>query len=170
MECCWSHGDLVSYKNDWIPWTSPMHILKSSRKLIPIAASGYQRILNLQGPRCPHSFPDPCNSQMDLHLDKVYDHTGTRANFWRASFHESRFYVIIPPIEKYQLQYITTLEEQKTFEELLAFEYDDDYEPDPSSQQSTSTTPSSSSSQRTMTSPSTSLTTVSSSSTAEWKR
>ncbi|KAK7019273.1 hypothetical protein R3P38DRAFT_3199456 [Favolaschia claudopus] len=154
-------------ENEWIPWTSPMRILKSSRKLIPVAASGYRRVPNLQGPRCPHSFPDPRHSQMDLHLDKVYDHTGTRANFWRASSHECRFYVIIPPIEKYQSQYITTLEEQKTFEELLAFEDEDDYEPDPSSQPSTSTTPSSSSSQRTMASPSTSLTTVSSSSTAD---
>ncbi|KAJ7437074.1 hypothetical protein B0H11DRAFT_2362278 [Mycena galericulata] len=108
--------------NDWVPWTMPMRVLKRQKKLVRIAASGYYKIKNLQPPRCPHLYQDARLSDMKLHLNKTFDNTGQRANFFRADSHPCQYYVFIPDIPEYQSEYITTPEEREVFEQLVAFE------------------------------------------------
>ncbi|KAJ7495717.1 hypothetical protein B0H11DRAFT_2227235 [Mycena galericulata] len=107
--------------NDWVPWTMPMRVLKRQKKLVRVAASGYHKIKNLQPPRCPHLYQDAHLSDMKLQLNKVFDNSGRRANFFKADSHPCQFYVFIPDVPEYQSEYITTSEEREVFDQLLSF-------------------------------------------------
>ncbi|KAJ7892341.1 hypothetical protein B0H14DRAFT_3428097 [Mycena olivaceomarginata] len=52
---------------------------------------------------------------MSLQLNKTMDRSGKKANFFQAVTHNCQFIVIIPPVEQYRSQYITTLEEREVF-------------------------------------------------------
>ncbi|KAJ7870051.1 hypothetical protein B0H14DRAFT_2571472 [Mycena olivaceomarginata] len=66
---------------------------------------------------------------MSLQLNKTMDRSGKKANFFQAVTHNCQFIVIIPPVEQYRSQYITTLEEREVF----AFDDDEDSLPSSSS-------------------------------------
>ena len=98
------------YTNDWIPWhrydlcllffsssctdtcPRPMRVLKSQKRLVPVAASGFPKIKNLIPPRCPHTLETHLrDSHMVFHHNKIFDRTGTKANFFRATSHSCAF-------------------------------------------------------------------------------
>ncbi|KAJ7145082.1 hypothetical protein C8R43DRAFT_1130155 [Mycena crocata] len=130
--------------NDWVPWVQPMRVLKTQKKLVPVAASGYHKIKNLLPPRCPHSFVNARNSQMTLHLNQVHDETREKANFYRADSHNCGMIVFIPDIEKYRSEYITTQDQRELFDQLYAFDDDDDVDNALASTSSSNSSPSSS--------------------------
>ncbi|KAJ7504085.1 hypothetical protein B0H11DRAFT_1905962 [Mycena galericulata] len=92
----WNNIDVpvtwCTLSNDWVPWTMPMRVLKRQKKLVRVAASGYHKIKNLQPPRCPHLYQDARLSDMKLHLNKAFDNSGQRANFFKADSHPCQFY------------------------------------------------------------------------------
>ncbi|KAF8185507.1 hypothetical protein K438DRAFT_1765739 [Mycena galopus ATCC 62051] len=131
-----------------VPWlqqaaealNQPMRILKTSRRIVRVAASGYHKITKLKPPMCPHTNLTPQKCTMQLHLNKVYGRNGEKGNFYRADNHNCLFYVLIPDIEDKAHQYITTPEEWETFSDLHTFEEEED---SPISVSSCSTSPNS---------------------------
>ncbi|KAJ7883088.1 hypothetical protein B0H13DRAFT_1890601 [Mycena leptocephala] len=119
------------FTNDWIPWKLPMRVLKGQKKLVRVAASGFHKIKGLQPPRCPHTFSDPRKSLMTLNLNKTFDDTGARANFYRAETHDCGCNVFIPDPEERRTEYVTTQEQHDYFD-------DDGEEDQPSSSQESS--------------------------------
>ncbi|KAJ7661095.1 hypothetical protein B0H17DRAFT_1144798 [Mycena rosella] len=135
--------------------------LKWQNRLVPVAASGFPKVPDLQPPRCPHIFPPAQQhySQMALHLNKVYDGTGIKGNFFRADSHHCGFFVLIPDLEEYKSKYITTQEAKDEFDNLNGFDDDDanldPFGPDPSHSSLSSSSPATSSAHAS--SPSTSI-------------
>ncbi|KAJ7726180.1 hypothetical protein B0H14DRAFT_2641160 [Mycena olivaceomarginata] len=56
-----------------------------------VAASGFHKITALKPPICPHIFADPTKIIMRLHLDKQFNNSGTRGNFFCADNHDCWF-------------------------------------------------------------------------------
>ncbi|KAJ7796413.1 hypothetical protein B0H13DRAFT_1934602 [Mycena leptocephala] len=108
-----------------------MRVLKGQKKLVRVAASGFHKIKGLQPPRCPHTFSDPRKSLMTLNLNKTFDDTGARANFYRAETHDCGCNVFIPDPEERRTEYVTTQEQHDYFD-------DDGEEDQPSSSQESS--------------------------------
>lgn len=108
-----------------------MRVLKGQKKLVRVAASGFHKIKGLQPPRCPHTFSDPRKSLMTLNLNKTFDDTGARANFYRAETHDcgcngmaytslsvqsfNAILVFIPDPEERRTEYVTTQEQHDYF-------------------------------------------------------
>ncbi|KAJ6454725.1 hypothetical protein C8R47DRAFT_221942 [Mycena vitilis] len=114
------------FANDWVVWKLPMRVLKGQKRLVRVAASGFHKIEGLQAPRCPHTYSDPAQSIMTLHLNKVFDATGLKANFYRCDTHPCNCIVLIPDPEELKSQYITTDEEELYFEKLYSLDQEEE--------------------------------------------
>ncbi|KAJ7018078.1 hypothetical protein C8F04DRAFT_1405246 [Mycena alexandri] len=130
------------FANDWVPWMMPMRVLKGTRQLVRVAASGYHKVKGLVPPRCPHSSLD---SRMKLHLHCKHPN-GQKANFYRAESHDCAFTVIIPDLEHRQSEYVTTTEEWEThLAGLHRFDDDDEDQEDHCQSRTSQISPSSTS-------------------------
>ncbi|KAJ7823873.1 hypothetical protein B0H14DRAFT_2825568 [Mycena olivaceomarginata] len=107
------------------PWMLPVRVLKATKRVVCVAASGFHRIPNLKAPLCPHIHLKPEQYTMKLHLNQIYGRNGERGNFYHAAKHNCRFIVLILDIEENAQQYITSPEEWNEFACTL-HNFDDD--------------------------------------------